>query len=40
MGANYLEGIIKTVWIGSMAQSEDITQSEDIIPSEDGQIKL
>ena len=34
IGANYLEGTIKTVWIGPMAQSEDI------IPSEDGQIKL
>ena len=50
--ANYLEGTIKTVWIGPMAQSEhithfedvtqskDITQSENIIQSEDGQIKL
>ena len=32
--ANYLEGTIKTVWIGPMAQSEDINQSED------GQINL
>ena len=34
VGANYLEGTIKTVWIGPMTQSEDINQSKD------GQIRL